>query len=100
MGTLEVPQELTLEVPQELSQNALRHLTQLFFIAGMRPGLPVLWQTFFAMTVGAQIPAIVAMPLWSCGCRTSDLCSVKRAACQSRKAPMVSLPGFRACTCP
>ena len=28
-----------------------------------------LWQTFFALTVGAQIPAIAAMPPSSCGCK-------------------------------
>ena len=28
-----------------------------------------LWQTFFTLTVGAQIPAITAMPPSSCGCK-------------------------------
>jgi hypothetical protein len=28
-----------------------------------------LWQTFFAMTMGTQIPVIVEKPLESCGCR-------------------------------
>jgi hypothetical protein len=28
-----------------------------------------LWQTFFAMTMGAQIPVIAEKPLAACGCR-------------------------------
>ncbi len=31
------------------------------------------WQTFFAMTMGAQIPVIVEKPLASCGCRKFQL---------------------------
>jgi hypothetical protein len=32
-----------------------------------------LWQTFFAMTMGAQIPVIAETPLAACGCRKFQL---------------------------
>ena len=32
-----------------------------------------LWQTFFAMTMGAQIPVIAEKPLAACGCRKFQL---------------------------
>ncbi len=32
-----------------------------------------LWQAFFAMTMGAQIPVIAEKPLASCGCRKFQL---------------------------
>jgi hypothetical protein len=32
-----------------------------------------LWQTFFAMTMGTQIPVIVEKPLDVCGCRKFQL---------------------------
>jgi hypothetical protein len=35
----------------------------------MSPVLLRLWQTFFAMCVGAQIPAITELPPSDCGCK-------------------------------
>ncbi len=32
-----------------------------------------LWRTFFAMTMGAQIPVIAEKPLAACGCRKFQL---------------------------
>ena len=32
-----------------------------------------IWQTFFAMTMGAQIPVIAEKPLAPCGCRKFQL---------------------------
>jgi hypothetical protein len=32
-----------------------------------------LWQTFFAMTMGTQIPVITEKPLAACGCRKFQL---------------------------
>jgi hypothetical protein len=32
-----------------------------------------LWQTFFALTMGAQIPVIAEKPLAACGCRKFQL---------------------------
>ncbi len=32
-----------------------------------------LWQTFFAMTMGAQIPVIAEKPIATCGCRKFQL---------------------------
>jgi hypothetical protein len=40
-----------------------------------------LWQTFFAMTMGAQIPVIAEKPLAACGCRKSQLDAMGNHLC-------------------